>query len=49
MMEAFRTLATHGIGLRLAERLAEKGVKIATIRNFLGHETVSTTEDLCKN
>lgn len=25
------TGATHGIGLRLAERLAEKGVKIATI------------------
>lgn len=25
------TGATHGIGLRLAERLAEKGVRIATI------------------
>jgi NAD(P)-dependent dehydrogenase (short-subunit alcohol dehydrogenase family) len=28
------TGATHGIGLRLAERLAERGVKIATIYKF---------------
>ncbi|MDP4094413.1 MAG: SDR family oxidoreductase [Bacillota bacterium] len=51
---AIITGATHGIGLRLAERLAEKGVKIATIyksndeqaQNFINTMTALNSESI---
>jgi NAD(P)-dependent dehydrogenase (short-subunit alcohol dehydrogenase family) len=40
------TGATHGIGQRLAERLAEKGVKIATIYKFNDAQAVTFEENI---